>query len=153
MPDPVDPIYQGGLGPRVGINPDKLKQALADAIGGPQATFTDPLGVSVEVGEGLIDHYLENPSRLNGRERYFPYLRELVEAPQEIWAGFSIDPASGTVGIRRRYIRVLNLPGQVSVMMVTEYQNGNLPIITFFEETDPKDVLKNIRSGLLLWPG
>lgn len=41
------------------------------------------------MGQGLLDHMVEKPARPDGREALFPFIRELIEDPAEIWVGFA----------------------------------------------------------------
>lgn len=128
-----------------------LRKAFREAIGGDEAIFTDPTGTRVAVTQALLDHILENPAARASREPYWPFIRELVEEPQEIWVGFSKSPANGRVALRRRYIRVLRLGKDRAMTLVTDEQDGFWQGWTFFRGRPSKN-LANMRRGVKIYP-
>jgi len=127
-----------------------LRDTLRAAIGGAQAAIEDPRGEVVQVNQALVDHMLEDKSRLDGRERYFPFIRETIENPFEIWVSFARNELTGKVGIRRRYIKRINLPLRQSLVLVGEVSQGFWTGLTFFQR-DPNKPLDTFRRGHLVW--
>lgn len=102
-----------------------LRNTLRAAIGSDEAVFTDPLGAEILVGQAIVDHILENPEdRWDGRERYFPFLRDLIESPEEVWISFAVSELSGRVGIRRKYVKVVRIQGKKVIGLYAEIVNG-----------------------------
>ncbi|MBX3447521.1 MAG: minor capsid protein [Parvibaculaceae bacterium] len=163
MRDSVAPLAPQGTAtqpaPRPPLNRDgtpyeeALKRAFRNALGGDEAIFTDPLGNRVNVTQAVTDHLLEkakgNPGEVN-RAAYWPFIRELVEAPQEIWVGFSRHEESGRVYLRRRYVKLLQLSGNRVVALVADEEAGQWQALTMFTGR-PGSALDNLRSGVLAY--
>lgn len=128
-----------------------LRQALRDAIGGDERIFTDPTGARVSIGQGLVDHYLENDRRRDGREIFFPLLPELIERPQEIWVGFEKDEATGKVRLRRRYVTIFDLGKGTVVGLVTDLDGHRFAGFTFFR--GKPSGAAGLRRGLRVYAG
>ncbi|MBI3447210.1 MAG: hypothetical protein HY055_18040 [Magnetospirillum sp.] len=128
---------------------DALRQALRQTLGADEAVLTDPLGERISVGQAIIDHMIEVPSRIDGRERFFPFIPELVEAPQEIWIGFAENTASGRVSIRRRYVRYVQIDKTLVIGLVADADGNRWSGMTFFRGS--VSALKNLRTGLRIW--
>lgn len=103
---------------------DELRNALKKAIGGDEVGIIDPTGETTMVTQAIVDHMLENPKRLDGREIYFPFIRELIENPFEIWIGFAKSEVSGRVGIRKRYVKSIQMDKKRVIGMYAESWNG-----------------------------
>lgn len=103
-----------------------LRQALRSAIGGEAADIADPTGTPIRVTQALVDHILEKPdSRWDGRDAYFPLIRELIEDPQEIWINFAQNTVSGRVAVRRKYVKAIRLKGNKVLGLYAESENGH----------------------------
>lgn len=126
-----------------------LRDALRQAIGGDQAVFTDPTGGRVNITQAIVDHILEKPSRMDGREAFFPFIREVVEDPTEIWVGFAQSNQSGRVAMRRRYVKLLALGKDTTVGIVADADGGQWSGVTFFRGNPAG--LNNLRQGLRLF--
>ncbi len=104
---------------------DSLRKALAAAIGGDAANITDPTGTQIRVTQAIADHILEKPdSRWDGREAYFPFIRELIEAPSEIWVNFAKSETSGRVALRRKYVKAVRLSRGKVLGLYAEMEDG-----------------------------
>lgn len=127
----------------------ELRQALRDAIGGDEAIFVDPTGERVSITQALADHWLERGRQLDGREAYLPFLREVIERPQEIWVGFGRSSDSGRVLMRRRYVRIFQLSKKRSISLITDLDGGIFSGFTFF----PADTgyARRMRRGLRVY--
>lgn len=136
------------LGPRAQDEPT-LRQAMRDAIGADDKIFTDPAGGRVLVGEGIVDHILEDLKRLDGREAFFPFIPELVEDPAEIWVGFARSKDSGRVLIRRRYIQLFDMGKERVVTVVADAEDGYWAGLTFIR--GKRAYVKSLRSGLRIY--
>jgi SPP1 gp7 family putative phage head morphogenesis protein len=133
------------LGPGISSE-QELRAALRRAIGGDERTFDDPLGETVRVSQGLASHALSRNDL--GRGRFFNFIPELIEDPQEIWAGFQRDPATGRVRISRRYLKLID--GQQNApLLVGDQQGGIWQAITFFPSTE--NYRTSMRQGVRLY--
>jgi hypothetical protein len=65
------------------------------------------------------------------REAFFPFLRELVEEPAEIWLGFARHEESGRVAVRRRYVKMVALDKMRTIGLVADIDNGLWSGLTF----------------------
>lgn len=126
---------------------DSFRQAFRLALGGvDELVVTDPLGAGIRLGQAIVDHILQNPSRQDGRERYFPLMPELIRDPAEIWVGFAEDEATGKVSMRRRYVRIFNLGKETAIGVVADADGRQWSGVTFFR--GKVSGAKNLRQGL-----
>lgn len=140
------------VAPRARLGPDapsesaqELRARLSAALGGEEAVFADPAGGQVAIGPALADHIAEEPHR-RGRARFFPLIPELVEDPEEIWVGFALDPASGLVSLRRRYVKMVQLGRRTALALVADADQGSFSGFTFYQGTGTQHA--NLRWGL-----
>ena len=109
-----------------------LTAALTKAIGGEAKVFTDPAGGRVNVTGAIVDHMMEKPARIDGREEFFPLIPELIEDPFEVWVNFAESAMSGRVGIRRRYVKAVRIHKNLILGMWAEVENGQWVACDFF---------------------
>lgn len=152
VPDPpdleaVDPIGRV-LPPLAAPTEDGLRRRLREALGDDERILSDPLGVPVAVTQAIVDHMLENERRLDGRDRYFPLIPELVEKPQEIWIGFVRD-TGGRVHVRRRHVRLIREGKDRLIGLVAEVVRGDWVGLTFFRGS--RSAINQVRQGRLVW--
>lgn len=126
-----------------------LRDALRQALGADQAVFTDPTGGRVNITQAIVDHMLEKASRMDGREAFFPFIREVVEDPAEIWVGFAQSSQSGRVAMRRRYVKLLELGKDTTVGIVADVDGGQWSGVTFFR--GEARAMKTLRQGLRIY--
>lgn len=142
-------LPRAAIGGQAGGNEERLREMLRRALGGDEAIFTDPTGARTVVGQAIVDHMLADRLRFDGREAYFPFIRELVETPAEIWVGFARDLKSGRVSIRRRYVKLLRIKDDRHVTLVADQVGGQWAGMTFFR--GGVDYLDTLRSGLRIY--
>lgn len=137
----------------LGNNPNAqaMRSALRRAIGGDEAVFTDPIGGQVLVNNALADHLAKEDRNKQGRDRYFPLLPEVIQAPSEIWVGFARSKTSGRVLLRRRYIRLFQFEGARSVALATDLDDGYFAAFTLFQGRARPSA--GVRAGHLLYRG
>ncbi|WP_185961609.1 PBECR2 nuclease fold domain-containing protein, partial [Telmatospirillum sp. J64-1] len=135
---------------RTARNEAELREMFRRAIGSDSAILTDPVGGHINVTQAIVDHIIEQDSRSDGREAYFPLIPEIIQAPQEIWAGFAQNPETGMVVLRTRYVRLFELSKNVVVGLVADADAGQWSGYTFFRGS--KTALKNLRTGLRIYP-
>ena len=82
----------------------------------------------------------------DGREAFFPLIQELVEDPAEVWIGFAKSDASGSVRLRRRYVKLVDLGRDRTLGLVADADNGIWSGTTFFRGT-PRG-LNALRTGM-----
>jgi hypothetical protein len=127
--------------------PAELRDAW-DRLYGQSTTLRDPAGAEVIVSRQVIEHWLGQPKRLDGRETYLPLLRETIESPFEIWASFAQN-GLGRVGVRRFYVKSMRLAGGRSVTLIAEVQPGGIwGTFNFFVGSRPQP---RSRQGLLVY--
>jgi len=149
--DPL-PLDTPKRGPGKGVRPGNEKgfrQALRDALGGDDLIVADPLGDRVSLNQAIVDHLLDNETRQDGRERYFPLIPELVSDPAEIWVGWAQSTKSRRVVLRRRYIKLIKISKGRTIGLVADADNGHWSGLTFFRGR-PR-AKSNIRSGLRIY--
>jgi hypothetical protein len=136
------------LGPRA-RDEAGLRRALRTAIGGDEAVIVDPIGGRVQIGQAVVDHIVAAGRRRDGREAYFPLIREMIEDPAEIWVGFATARETGRVGLRRRYVKLFRLKDDTAVTFVADADGGRWSGFTFFR--GDVDGLRSARIGLRLY--
>ncbi len=128
---------------------DALRSGLREALGGDEAILTDPAGEAISVGQAIVDHMIDKPSRIDGRERYFPFIPDLIQAPQEIWIGFAEDDRTGLVSLRRRYVKFYRIGKDQVLGLVTDADGNRWSGLTFFRGS--VTALKKLRTGLRVY--
>lgn len=129
--------------------PEELVNILRKALGHDEVVLTDPAGGSVLIGQALVDHILESKKRQDGRERYFPFIPDLVRDPQEIWIGFARSEESGRVVLRRRYVKIYRTNKNRAFALVAD-ADGNVWSAVTFLRGSPR-YLQSLRSGLRVY--
>ena len=109
-----------------------LRAKLRSAIGGDEVALTDPTGNPVMITQAIADHVIADPKRWDGREAYFPLIRELIEDPYEIWISFAQSEVSGRVGIRRKYVKAVRIGKNRVLGLWAETMNGHWVSQDFF---------------------
>lgn len=147
-PLPIDKPKIGPLSAAKAKTEAQLREALRSALGGDEAIITDPTGARVRLTQAIVDHLIEHPDRFDGRERYFPILRDLVEDPAEIWVGFAINEVTGRSAIRRRYVKLIDLGKGRYIGLVADAEAHEWIGFTFFTGTEKAG---RLRGGNLLF--
>ncbi|MEN8721858.1 MAG: phage minor head protein [Alphaproteobacteria bacterium] len=134
----------------IGKDEAALRKALQQVIGkDPSRVLTDPIGGRVILDQRIVDHMLEDPARIDGRQFYFGMIPDLVERPQEIWAGFVTDASTGRVSLRKRYVSLFQDKNKRSFGLVADQQGSEFRNLTLFRG-DPTNLL-GLRVGLRLF--
>ncbi|MBN1104748.1 MAG: hypothetical protein JXL84_15120 [Deltaproteobacteria bacterium] len=128
---------------------EALRSALRKAVGGDNAVFRDPAGGRVEATQAIVDHMLKQPTRIDGRQNYFPLIPELIEDPFEIWAGFAKSEVSGRVGVRKRYVKAVRVDKDKVLGLWAETMNGQWAAGDFFR--GGYTAANNLRKGRMLY--
>lgn len=136
------------LGPAI-RDPDELRAAFRSAIGGDSAVFKDPAGDRINITSAILDHWLEDPTKRQGREQYLPLLRSTVEQPFEVWVGFVRNELTGKVEMRRRYVRGFDVGKDRVVGVVVDAVAGQWVSFNLFQGT--ASGARNLRQGYLVW--
>jgi hypothetical protein len=127
-----------------------LREALRRAVGGDSVSIADPTGERTLITQGIVDHVLAKADkRWDGREEYFPFIRELLEEPYEIWVNFAISEVSGRVGLRKKYVKVIRLGKNRLLGLYAEIQDGVWVSGDFFR--GGMTAANNLRKGKLLY--
>lgn len=126
-----------------------LRNALRAAIGGEEVGFRDPAGETTMVTQAICDHILEDETRWDGREAYFPFIPELMEDPYEIWVSFARSELSGRVAIRKKYVKAIRLDRNRILGLYAETRDGLWESGNFFR--GGLTGAGNLRKGRLLY--
>jgi SPP1 gp7 family putative phage head morphogenesis protein len=148
---PPLPVEQADL-PRIerAIDDATFLQRFREAIGGDEAIWADPTGARVRIGMRLAEHILADQGRLDGRDRYFPLMRGLVESPAEVWLGFAVHSQTGKVELRRRYVRLFHdEKNRVLGLVADAASGGEWSGFTFYR--GKMSALDRLRIGRLLY--
>lgn len=146
------PVDVSDAGPMPSVAPGDeaaLRAALAEALGGDELIETDPLDVRVRLSQAIADHILEDPTRQDGRERYFGLMPSVVSDPAEIWIGWEINTESGRVRLRRRYLKLVDIGKGVVIGLVADADGGEWSGMTFFRGRSTGST--RLRSGRLVY--
>lgn len=128
---------------------EALRGLLRGAIGGDEDFFTNPFGERVLVTQAVVDHMLENTARIDGRQRYFSLIPEVIEDPYEIWVNFTRNTETGRYALRERYVKVVEIDKATVVTLVAETSGGIWTALTFFRGRPTG--FGALRKGRLLW--
>lgn len=137
------------LGPQI-RDANELRAAFRAAIGGESAIFVDPSGDRINVTAAVIEHWLEDLKRLQGREQYLPLLRPTIEQPFETWVGFARNDLTGKIVMRRRYVRGFDVGKDRIVSVVADAVDGQWVSFNMFHGGPTS--AGNSRIGFLVWP-
>jgi hypothetical protein len=123
----------------------EARLALEKLLGGPEKTFTGPDGENVLISAALFAaHHPE-------RSAYYPFLRELIEEPEEIWLSFDTHIPTGRVELRKRHLKLARLgSGKRAMYLVAESRKGVLTAWTLVP-LERAGNINNQRIGKLLW--
>ena len=99
--------------------------------------------------DAIIDHWLEDVSRLQGREQYLPMLREVVEDPYEIWVGFARNELTGRIELRRRYVKAVDAGSGRVLGFIADAVAGQWVSFNLF--SGGATGANRLRVGMLLW--
>ena len=122
---------------------------LRTAIGGDSAVFRDPSGGAVLIDKAIVDHLAESTKRLDGREQYFPMIREVIEDPYEVWVAFAQNELTGKVSVRRRYVKMIRTDRDRVVAVIANAADGVWTGFDIFR--GGRTALNNLRRGHLVW--
>ncbi|WP_218997443.1 PBECR2 nuclease fold domain-containing protein [Shewanella algae] len=106
---------------------------------------TDNLSVYIN-SAALVEHL----SKDLHRSRFIPLLADVIAAPQEVWAAFEKHLGTGKVALRLRYIKVVNVGKNKSLLLVAQVVKGRIEAWTFIPLT-PGGYLNKQRRGRLLY--
>lgn len=135
---------------KAATNEDELKSYLAKAIGGEDAYMVNPLGENIYLSQAITDHIMEDAAkRLNGRELYFPFIKELIEDPYEIWVNFAREEATGRVLARQKYVKRIQISKSKTIGLVADSINNMWTGLTFF--TGNQASADKLRFGRLIY--
>ena len=114
-------------------------------IGGAERIYTLPDGARVLVDAASLGDHLGKDL---ARGRFLPFLAEVLESPFEVWLSFERHPATGKVELRRRMVKVLDLPGKDRpLVFVAQVKLGRLEDYTYH----PVRNINGERRGKLIW--
>lgn len=130
-------------------DPQAVREAFRRSVGGDAAVLSDPAGARINLTQALVEHWIEDPKRMQGREQYLPLLPELIERPFEVWAAFARNELTGKVELRRRYVKGVQVGKERYLGLVADAVSGQWVGLTLF--VGGTTALNNLRRGLLLW--
>jgi hypothetical protein len=125
---------------------EEARQVLENLFGGPEKLFvgSDGMGVLVSAA-ALSTHHPE-------RSPYYPFIKEPIEDPEELWLSFDEHVATGRVELRKRYVKLLRIGGGTqAVCLVAQAVKGKLAAWTLVP-LDKEKRIRRERRGKLLWP-
>jgi hypothetical protein len=128
---------------------EDLRYQLSKALGAAERVVRDPLGGSAVIGQGLADAIIANGPGAFEIARFFPALLDLIRDPAEIWAGWVQFESSGRVALRRRYLRVIVLPGGRLAGLVADVDAGMVSGFTIFPVS--QELATDLRTGLRIF--
>ncbi len=125
-------------------------------LGSIESIVADPAGGHIKFGEAMAD---EIGDALTGGPDFLAQhanLKEAVGNPAEIWIGFEKDVATGSVRLRRRYVRLVrddagNLIALVLDSLAREAIGVKVLRLDEALRGEDDDLLDLLRTGYLLW--
>jgi SPP1 gp7 family putative phage head morphogenesis protein len=124
---------------------EEARWVLENLLGGPEKIFVGADGMAVKVSAAVLaGHHPE-------RSSHYPYIRELLEDPEEIWLSFDEHIATGRVELRKRYVRLLRAgKDKVAQYLVAQVVKGELLAWTLVP-LDRASRINRERAGKLLY--
>jgi len=110
-------------------------------------TLRDAIDDPLIMNENFIKHL-----RLDGRERFLPFIEESVLRPYEIWLQAEKENLTGRVVLRKRYISLIETTKNRRLLFVAEGTRGQWTSYSFLQ-VGQASYLDNIRGGVLLYGG
>ncbi|WP_218079415.1 PBECR2 nuclease fold domain-containing protein [Anthocerotibacter panamensis] len=131
-------------------NESEVRAIFTKVLGGDRGCFIDPTGEPIWIDQTIVDHILEKEKRLDGREKVFPFIPEVIQDPFEVWVSSARNEETDEIGVRRRYVKYLAIDKPKYVALVVQ-KVGDLWIgFTVFRGTKAS-TLNNLRKGTLIW--
>lgn len=93
-------------GPQAKLGSD-IGQVMRATLGGDQRVYRDSKGQPVLAVAKMADH-LFGPGK-RGRERFIPWLPDVIEQPQEIWLRPMVSERNGQVILRKTYVKTYDV--------------------------------------------
>ncbi|MDR2695795.1 MAG: hypothetical protein LBC79_05385 [Deltaproteobacteria bacterium] len=138
--------------PKAGLAPTAadakgFERILQSVLGGPEKIVVGPDGGAVLLSAaGLGAHVARD------RSPFIPLLPELIEAPYEVWLNLERHNVTGRVELRKRYVKLLQLPGKDRAMyLVAQVVKGEFVGWTFVAASELAELNKQRRGKLLWW--
>lgn len=126
-------------------NADDLTRAITDIIGGTERVFALPDGSRVLVDAAALAGHVDPR-----RAAWLPFLPDLLNDPYEVWMAFERHKGTGRVELRKRIIKVIDLPDRGALTLVAQVNKGRLEAWTLVPSDKPKQ-LDRSRVGKLLY--
>lgn len=140
---PIDPPKKS-LGPKVDTKA-AFEREIIKALGGPEKIVKAADGSRVLINaQAFADHV--NPARSS----FAPMLVETLADPYEIWLNFERHRGTGKVQMRKRFIKIIDLPKGGNVIMVAQSTRGIFEAWTVIPSARAQQINKS-RVGTLLW--
>ncbi|MFV0314394.1 MAG: PBECR2 nuclease fold domain-containing protein, partial [Anaerotignum sp.] len=124
-------------------NRESLKKSIEHELQDTDLVLT-PVGVVHIDAQSLAGHI-----KLD-RGAFVPFIKEVLENPQEIWGSFQQSNATGKVVYRRSYVRKFKNTKSGDIVMVVDGSNGEMSGWTMLKARE-NYTEKNVRQGKLLY--
>jgi SPP1 gp7 family putative phage head morphogenesis protein len=124
---------------------ERVRKDFHKAIGGETVQVTDAAGDPLILSDHLFEHL-----SLDGRETYFPLIRDLVESPFEIWLTPEQAVQTGKVRLMKRYVKFYRDEKKRGMLLVAESHRGVFSGYTFLRGDKPK-YFQKYRQGQLIY--
>jgi len=108
-------------------------------------TLRDAIDDPLIMNQTFADHL-----RLDGRERFLPFIEEAIRTPYEIWLQAEREKLTGKVVLRKRYISLIESGKNRPLLLVAEGSRGQWVGYTVVYTRDLKYV-DAMREGVLLY--
>jgi SPP1 gp7 family putative phage head morphogenesis protein len=130
---------------------EAMVDAVKQAIGGESAFFAIDGNSAHPFVINVNAEFLGQHLKLD-RGRYLPYLREVVEQPQEVWLRFEKHAQTGKVRLGMQLLRAVETTDGKTMIMGAQVDKGMLEGWTFFG-TDALNYINKQRWGKLIVGG
>jgi len=125
---------------------DEMIAATKRILGGKDdVVFTLKDGTSLHINvESLATHINKS------RAPFVPFIREVLENPYEIWIAFEREKGTGKIALRKRILKVIDIPKQGQMVFIANAANGQFEDWTFMPVRNMNRLNKE-RYGKLLY--
>ncbi|MCP4354930.1 MAG: hypothetical protein GY793_04720 [Proteobacteria bacterium] len=126
---------------------EKTVEALENSFG-----TTDPY-IKLATGQTIfidLENFAKHIMAKQDRSYIVPFVKDMIENPQEIWGEFLRNEISGKVLFRQTIVKSIQLEKNRFLLLVTESRDGVMQAMTVIDSTN-KNYIEKQRKGILLY--
>jgi len=131
-------------------NETELRDYLNKSIGGQDGYSINPLKENIYESQAIADFIMDDKgSRLKGQEKYFPFIKDTIEKPYEVWVNFEQNLNNGKVLARQHYIKRLKISKSENIIIAASAVNNMWSAFQVFDSKD--NSINKFRVGRMIY--